>query len=202
VETEYSITLFNSYAKSNISLSKPLKQVDVPCYSYYVAEQASELYNGTVTISGTEDVVVTYSGAATNVSSIISGGELNSITYYSGACVLNLTASGKVSIILKGNAIQSSSRQVTTISGESGETIKVDNPLITSQERANAIGSWVKSYMKNRMTLSSEWRADPRLDALDIVDNENEYNTNKVIMTKVEYSFTGAFRGRGEGRVI
>jgi hypothetical protein len=107
-----------------------------------------------------------------------------------------------VSIILKGYAIQSSSRQVTTISGESGETIKVDNPLITSQERANAIGSWVESYMRNRMTLSSEWRADPRLDALDIVDNENDYNTNKVIMTKVEYSFTGAFRGSGEGRVI
>ena len=56
--------------------------------------------------------------------------------------------------------------------------------------------------MKNRMTLSSDWRADPRLDALDVVDNENDYNTNKVLMTNVKYSYNGAFKGSGEGRVI
>jgi hypothetical protein len=56
--------------------------------------------------------------------------------------------------------------------------------------------------MKNRMVLESNWRADPRLDALDIVSNENSYNTNKVLMTSVEYSYNGAFKGKGEGRVI
>ena len=40
------------------------------------------------------------------------------------------------------------------------------------------------------------------LDALDIVTNENDFNKNNVRMTNVEYSFNGAFRGTGEGRVI
>ena len=56
--------------------------------------------------------------------------------------------------------------------------------------------------MKNRMILSSDWRADPRLDALDMVSNENAFNTNKVLMTNVEYTYNGAFKGKGEGRVI
>ena len=60
----------------------------------------------------------------------------------------------------------------------------------------------VENYMKNRMVLSSDWRADPRLDALDIVTNENNYNKNKVLMTSVDYSYNGAFKGKGEGRVI
>lgn len=199
---EYGITYFNSYSKSDLSLSKPLKQVDVPCYSYSIAEQSSELFNGTVSISGTKDVVLTYSGTATNVLANVSGGTVNSATYYSNACVLNITANGDVTIIITGKALESSSMLISTISSISGETVTVDNPLITSQDRAISIGLWVERYMKNRMTLSSEWRADPRLDALDLVDNENDYGVNKVIMTNVEYSYNGAFRGSGEGRVI
>ena len=200
--SDYSISHFNSYSKSDLSLSKPLKQVDVPCYSYSVADETSELYKGTLNINGTIDVWVTYSGSATNVSTKISGGTINSATYYTNACVLNITASSNVELIITGYELNTSSIVVTTISGETGEKVTVDNPLITSQDRAVAIGSWVENYMKNRMTLSSEWRADPRLDALDIVNNENDYGTNNVIMTNVKYSYNGAFRGSGEGRVI
>ena len=201
-DTDYDVSLFNSYSKSDLSLSKPLKQVEVPCYSYSVSTESSELYKGVMNINGTIDVLITYSGQASNVSATLSGGTLNSATYYTNSCVLNITANGDVTITVKGYNLESSSVQIVTSSSESGETITVDNPLITSQDRAVAIGSWVESYMKNRMTLSSNWRADPRLDALDVVDNENDYGVNKVLMTKVEYSYNGAFRGSGEGRVV
>jgi hypothetical protein len=52
------------------------------------------------------------------------------------------------------------------------------------------------------MTLKSSWRADPRLDVLDSVANQNDYSTNLVRMTEVQYTFGGAFRGYGEGRVV
>lgn len=201
-ETDYSITHFNSYSKSDITLSKPLKQVDVPYYSYNVSSELTELYKGVMTINGTMDVWISYSSTATNVDPWVTGGTLNSGTCYANGCKLNITANGEITITVKGNTLESSSMTVVTPSGLTGETIAVDNPLITSQDRAIAIGSWVESYMKNRMVLNSEWRADPRLDALDIVDNENDYNTNKVIMTTVEYEYNGAFRGSGEGRVI
>lgn len=198
----YEINLFNSYSKPNLELSKPLKQVDVPFYSYTKASESSELFKGTVNISGTETLTVTYSGTATNVKATVSGGTLNSATYYSNACVLNITAEGNVEITVNGYSLESSSVNIVTNSGLSGETVSVDNQLITSQDRAIAVGKWVETYIRNRMTLSSEWRADPRLDALDLVDVENDYGTNKMIMTDVKYSYKGAFRGSGEGRVV
>lgn len=129
--TDYEINSFNSYSKSEITLSKVLKNIVVKIYQY--------------------------SGSSTDYT-------------------INI--------------------------GDGGETITIDNPLITSEERAKIVGQWVGNYLKNRMTIKSTVRADVRLDALDIVSNENDYGTNKVRMTNVEYKFNGSFRGTGEGRVI
>lgn len=200
--TDYAINHFNSYSKSDLKLSKPLKQVDVPYYSYTIATDSTELFTGEMNINGTTDVMITYSGTATNITTTVKNGTLNSATYYSNACVLNITATGSVSITVKGYSIETSYMLISTVSNDTGEIVSVDNPLITSHDRAISIGRWVEQYMKNRMTLSSTWRADPRLDALDMVDNENDYGTNNVLMTKVAYSYNGAFRGTGEGRVI
>lgn len=201
--SDYDISLFNSYSSSEITLSKPLKQVDVMCYSYsYNPDERADLYNDTIEINGTVDVVVNYSGMATGVWAMVSGGTLNSAEYYANTCVLNITATGSVEIGVYGYALIPSSSIVTVESGVAGETITVDNPLITKRLYANQVGEWVEGYMKNRKILSSEWRADPRLDALDVVTNENEYNTNNVIMTNVNYTYNGMFKGSGEGRVI
>jgi hypothetical protein len=100
------------------------------------------------------------------------------------------------------NGVESTATEVVVGVGTTGETIVVDNPLITDNARASAIGEWIGANMGNRMTLDSLWRADVRLDALDIVTNENSYNTNNVRMTDVEFKFNGAFRGTGKGKVI
>jgi hypothetical protein len=98
--------------------------------------------------------------------------------------------------------VENTSMEVAVNVGAIGETIVIDNPLVTDSDRASAIGTWIGGYLGHRMTLDSSWRADVRLDALDIVTNENSYNTNKVRMTDVKFSFNGAFRGTGEGKVI
>lgn len=202
--TDYAVTLFNSYSPSEITLAKPLKQVEVSSYSYSVAADEVDLYEGTMTINGTADVLVTYPGSATNVTGYVSGGTLNSANskYYANACVLNITATGNVNIIVSGYSLETSAVKIITGSSTEGETVSVDNPLITTQAQAVAVGAWVESYMSKRMVLTSEWRADPRLDALDIVQNENDYSINPVRMTSVTFTYNGAFRGKGEGRVI
>ena len=142
--TDYSIRPSNSYSKSEISLTKPIKQIDVKLYAYGMRldEEGDEV-----------------------------GYESNSIV-------------------------------MTTTVGQSGEIITVDNPLITDMPMAESVGAWMATHLGHRMTLDSSWRADVRLDALDIVTNENEYNTNRVRMTDVEFKYNGAFRGTGEGKVI
>ncbi len=100
------------------------------------------------------------------------------------------------------NGVEDTTTQVVVDVGEVGEIITVDNPLITSSDRAEFVGRWMGDYLKNRTTLTVTGRADVRLDALDIVSNENDYSTNQMRMTNVKFEFNGAFHGTGGGRVI
>lgn len=85
--------------------------------------------------------------------------------------------------------------------GTVGETQKVDNILIPYTELAN-VAQWVADYLTNRNILNGEYRADPRLDPLDMVTCVNQYATSEVLITLVKYTFNGAFRGSYEGRQI
>ena len=90
----------------------------------------------------------------------------------------------------------------TALNGSVGETQIVENPLIQNSTVANAVATWVKDCLKNRKTLTGEFRADPRLDALDKVTVENKYAENVVFITSIKYSYGGAFRGEYEGRIV
>lgn len=133
--TDYKINSFNSYSKSEITLSKPLKGVRVKYYTY---------------TSPTDST---------------------------------------------------SAEVVHTVSAE-GEIITIDNPLVTSEDSATSLANWLAGHLSHRASLDSSWRVDVRLDALDIVTNENAYTSNKVRMTDVEFKYNGAFTGTGKGKVI
>jgi hypothetical protein len=200
VEDDYSITHENSYSKSDLVLSKPLKSVEVVAYQYFDGDN-TELYKGVLTVNGTLEVILTYSDMARNVVATVSGGTLVSAEYYTNACKLTLSGNGSVDVVITGDALKESGTKVVTDVGIEGEVVSLDNPLITSYDQAVVIGGWIADYLKNRITLKSTFRADPRLDVLDIVENINDYNTNKVRVTNVAYEYNGAFRGTVEGRV-
>lgn len=77
----------------------------------------------------------------------------------------------------------------------------VQNPLI-STSRAPTVAAWVRDILLNRQTLAGEWRADPKTDALDTVAVDTPFKTNRTVLTSVELTFNGAFRGNYEGRVM
>lgn len=133
--TDYKINSFNSYSKSEITLTKPVKEVRVKVYSY-------------------------------------------------------------------DSATDSTTSEISNIVGAEGEIITVDNPLVTDTSRALSLAKWLSTHLGHRASLDSSWRADVRLDALDIVRNENAYTSNKVRMTDVEFKYNGAFTGTGKGKVI
>ena len=83
--------------------------------------------------------------------------------------------------------------------GTAGDTQQIANPLI-SEERAPAVAQWVADILENRRMLSGEYRADPRLDALDRVTNTNRFAESVVLVTQIDYAYNGAFRGSYEGR--
>lgn len=77
----------------------------------------------------------------------------------------------------------------------------VQNPLI-STARAPTVAAWVRDILLNRQTLAGEWRADPKTDVLDTVTVDTPFKTNRTVLTSVELTFNGAWRGNYEGRVM
>lgn len=133
----------------------------------------------------------------------VSDYKINSFNSYSKS---EITMAKPISMVVakihhytQGNDIFS---EVGAIFPVKGETITIDNPLVDNTSMGVNLAQWVGTHLGHRITLNSSWRADVRLDALDIVTNENEYNSNNVRMTEVEFKYNGAFRGTGEGKVI
>lgn len=83
----------------------------------------------------------------------------------------------------------------------SGVEQSVSNRLI-STERAPVVAAWVRDILLNRQTLTGEWRADPKVDQLDTVTVDTPFSTNRTVLTSVELTFNGAWRGNYEGRVM
>ena len=200
---DYALTEFNLLSRPEISLQKPLSAVSTKVYNYYADETGKELFNGTITVDGTKEVVVTYSEAAINASASVSGGELVSATYYTNTCHLRITGNGDVTVTVTGTLLKHSDSNYVLDADAEGETQTVDNPLITSTAVATTMSAWVKNWLTYRKIVTmSGWRADPRLDATDIISSKNKYGTESVRMTSVKYEYAGAFRGTGEGRVV
>ena len=90
----------------------------------------------------------------------------------------------------------------TATNSVNGNVQTVDNPLIVNAETANAVAAWCKDCLKNRKIISGEFRADPRLDALDTITVVSKYGSSPVQITNVKYTYNGAFRGTFTGRVM
>lgn len=94
--------------------------------------------------------------------------------------------------------------QATIKNSVDGADQTVDNPLITTEELAQAVGEWTMNMLKGRTTVSGEFRPDTRLSAGDIITADNQFSEsgNKIVVTSIKYDFDGGFKGSFEGRVI
>ena len=111
----------------------------------------------------------------------------------------NSYSDSELSLSKQLRAVDINNGQYTLSVGDVGDTQQISNPLISSQQ-APVVAQWVAAYLTNRRTLSGEFRADPRLDALDRIENTNSFSTSTVLVTEITYSYKGAFRGTYEGR--
>lgn len=200
--SDYEINLKYSYSIPEIEVSKPIKQVNVSAYQYFEETSATELCKADLDIIGTSEVWLTYSSMGTDVSATVENGTLVSAEYYANACKLTITGNGTVNVLISGKTLKEVKTEVTAINNLIGETITLDNPLITSRDRAFIIGEWMRAYLDNRTILKASWRPDTSLDALDVISVDNNYTSDKVVMTEVSYDYDGTFSGSCEGRVI
>lgn len=104
---------------------------------------------------------------------------------------------------LKAVSVTYGDKTVVVNAGSTGEVQTVSNELIGGDAVAKSVANAAIGVLTNRKTISGEYRADPRLDALDVITVHNKYATNTVVVTDVTLSTTGgALRGSYTGRVI
>lgn len=111
----------------------------------------------------------------------------------------NSYANSDISLTKQLKAVDINNGQYVLTVGTSGETQTVNNPLI-SDAQAPVVAQWIANYLLHRRELSGNFRADPRLDALDRVTNSNQFSDSIVLVTSIQYTYNGAFRGYYEGR--
>lgn len=111
----------------------------------------------------------------------------------------NSYANSEISLTKQLKAVDINNGTYTLTVGTVGETQKVINQLV-SESRAQSVAQWVADYLENRKILSGNFRADPRMDPLDRVTNENQFAETVVLVTEIQYTYNGAFRGSYEGR--
>ena len=83
-----------------------------------------------------------------------------------------------------------------------GEVQTIKNPLINSAENAQRVAEWIRDTLATRKTISGEFRADVRLDALDKVSVGSKYAERDVRITDITFELTGGFKGTYTGRVV
>lgn len=83
--------------------------------------------------------------------------------------------------------------------GSVGEVQPINNPLI-SNAQAPVVAAWARDYLLNRQTVNGDFRADPRLDPLDRITNINQFSESTALVTEVNFTFNGMFKGSYEGR--
>ena len=85
----------------------------------------------------------------------------------------------------------------------SGEPITISNSAISTVENAKHVGAWSAAVLSRRNILKGSYRADPRMDALDIISVESKYSNGFVAaVTDITYTYNGAFRGEYTCREI
>lgn len=105
---------------------------------------------------------------------------------------------------LRAVSVSYGENQSETLSVEAqGEVQTVSNPFVKTAADARRVANRTAEVLKGRKTISGEYRADPRLCALDAVAVESKYADNEVVITEIKYSTSGgAFRGAYSGRIV
>ena len=105
---------------------------------------------------------------------------------------------------LKAVEVTYGGNQKTTLNvATSGEVQTVTNEFVKTADDAQKVANRTADILKGRQTISGEYRADPRLSALDVVDVESKYANHEVAITEIKYTTTGgAFKGIYTGRIV
>lgn len=155
---------------------QPLAQVEVAIHNYSTAAATSELYKGEYVISGAQTLQIEYELSTGQTATIPSGLTLNASRFYGRYCELDVTGNGTFEIVINGTKVVDNTSTLTIVNQEAGEIAPLDNPLVTNNARASAIGIIAKDYLKQRIRYTIPWLQDYRVNVGDLVYIKTQFS--------------------------
>jgi len=201
----------NSYTKPEIDLTKPIKQFDVSMYSFTREEEPKTIYEGELPLEPGRNVfIIEYSDIADGVQvqgiwqdedEHIEWLDEDETSFYAKSCKLVINSDSNIpvncNVCIAGYIRKSAETIITVPNLPTGEVQPLKNPIITDAGHAAQIGEWLKVNLNRRKHISLDWRADPRLDAGDIVKVGKAGQSVRIVSSS--FSFSGAFKGKLKG---
>lgn len=197
---------FFDYPK--LSLQTELSTIKANIYSYQLKEYedtektSEKLYNGVHYVDGSADITIQYVQSANVTGSVTpylasENIEIVSEGYFSSYSKFKITGKGYVAINITGRPLETNISEYHYTLSDDGSEETISNPLITDESIASLVCRTAVAWAQNKNELAFSYRSDPRLDAGDFV----EYQENDILISHLKYNFTGMFRGEISGRI-
>jgi hypothetical protein len=88
-----------------------------------------------------------------------------------------------------------------TITGKSGTSFTIDNPLVIDANMADLISDWYFAESNYNAVYVTNWRQNPALECTDIILIQDPYESNKQTrIYRQEFTFEGYLEGTTESR--
>lgn len=155
---------------------EPLSQVEVAIHSYSLETEEKELYKGEYVIEGSQTLQIEYNLSTNQTAVMPSELTLNESRFYGRYCELDVTGTGTFEIIINGTQIVDNTSTLTVVNQEAGEIAPLDNPLVTDNTRASAVGIIAKDYLKQRIRYTIPWLQDYRVNVGDLVYIKTQFS--------------------------
>lgn len=190
--TDFYLDFSVAMVKPKVIISEKLKSVDAIVHSYSVPSDYTLLYQAVdVDIYGEKEIRIAYN-PATEISAIITDGELVSAVFYAETGFLTIRADSTVGIEANGKLLTIKDSTVSVQVKNTGESCPVNNPLISSATVAQGVGEWIADYLKSRNSYETNFRQDFRLDGNDIIHIQSEFEEMiPARITKLQYRLPG-----------
>lgn len=179
----------------SLTMSDVLDRIEVSKYSYNKSETSGEISKFT---TEDESVHIDLPGMYDNITVSVSGGSvLEKHTY--AQCVDMKLSAGSKTVTISGKSIkkEKETKLYSIGDGTDGEVDYEDNPLITSNEAADALEATVASYLRHRKTYDTEYRGNPEVEHMDCIHHQTDYKEDgKAIVLSNRVDFQGYLSGK------
>lgn len=159
---------------------EPLAQVDMTVHNYTVKTEVEELNKAEYTVTGSDTLKIEYDLSTGHTATIASGGTITASRFYGRYCELDVTGTGTIEVIVKGKKIEDNTSVHTKVYSTRGEVAPYDNPLITNNNLAENVSSYIGDYLRCRTRYTLDWLEDYRVNVGDLVRIKSQYTDNLI----------------------